>query len=425
MSTSKLALAALGSIVVVLTAADPQVTAIRGGRIATMAGPEIENGVVLVTGGKITAIGQGVAIPPGATVLDARGQWVLPGLVNAHTTIGLAEERRDGPPDELSDPSTPQLRVIDGLNPFDKRIARLVMGGMTSALVTPGRANVIGGQAAVVRLSGRTADEMVLRSPAGIKLSLGEGPKSAFGGKNRLPGTRMGAAFVVRKALLEAAEYARKWREYEAKAAKAGAADTTPAPPKTDLALDALARLLDGRSAAYIETYRADDIVTALRLVDEFKLKAVLIGCTEGFRVADEIARRKVPVIVGPLGTGPKRLETEMVGIENPALLARAGVTVALQSEDDMGIGASEELALAAALAVKGGLSRDAALAGITRTAAELLGVADRVGTLAVGKDADIAIFSGDPLHYRTTVQKVMIAGRVVYARASTGIGER
>ena len=244
--------------------------------------------MLLIEGTKITAVGKGVAIPAGATMVDARGGWILPGLVDAHTTIGLNEERRGGPPDELSDPNTAQLLVLDGLNPFDKRFTRLVRSGITSALVTPGRANVIGGQAAVVRLDGRTADDMALRSPAGVKLSLGEGPKSAFGGKSRLPGTRMGSAFIVRKALLEAADYARKWKDYEAKAAKAtgAAGETPPARPKTDLALEPLARLLDGRLTAYIETYRADDIVTALRLVDEFKVKAVLIGCSEGSLVA-------------------------------------------------------------------------------------------------------------------------------------------
>lgn len=403
--------------VAVTAAAPPQAVAIHNGRIVPVGGPEIEGGVLLIEGTKITAVGRDVAIPAGATMVDARGGWILPGLVDAHTTIGLTEERRGGPPDELSDPNTAQLLVLDGLNPFDKRFTRLVRSGITSALVTPGRANVIGGQAAVVRLDGRTADDMTLRSPAGVKLSLGEGPKSAFGGKSRLPGTRMGSAFIVRKALLEAADYARKWKEYEAKAAKAtgAAGETAPARPKTDLALEPLARLLDGRLTAYIETYRADDIVTALRLVDEFKLKAVLIGCSEGSLVAGEIARRKIPVITGPLGIGPKRLETEAAGIGHAAALARAGVVVALAPEDAMGIGAPEELTLAAALAVKGGLSREAAVRGMTLTAAEVLGVADRVGSLAVGKDADIAIFDGDPLYYRTRAWMVMVAGRIVF----------
>lgn len=407
------------ALVAVTRAEPPQVTAIRGGRIVPIGGPPIDEGVVLITDGRISAVGRDVAVPANATVIDARGGWVLPGLVDAHTTVGLTEERREGPPDELSDPNTPQLLVLDGFNPFDKRLRRLVMAGITTALVTPGRANVIGGQAAAVRLVGRTADEMVLRSP-GVKLSLGEGPREAFGEKSKLPGTRMGSAYVVRKALVEAAEYERKLKDYQAKKER-GASDGEASRPKSDLALEPLARLLEGKLTAFIETYRADDIITALRLVDEFKLKAVLIGCTEGFRVADEIARRKIPVIVGPLGVGPKRLETEMVGLENAAALAKAGVTVALETEDAMGIGAAEELPLAAALAVKGGLPRDVALRGITLTAAEVLGIADRVGSLAVGKDADVVVFSGDPLDYRTRVEKVLVAGKLVHERQPAG----
>lgn len=393
-----------------LAAAPAHVTAIRGGRVVPVSGAAIDNGTVLIADGKITAVGANLAVPAGATVIDATGSWVLPGLVDAHTSVGLTDERRDGPPDELSDASTPQLLVIDGFNPFDRQVRRLVMAGITTALVTPGRANVIGGQPAVVRLAAGLPGDTALLSPAGMKLSLGEGPKKAFGEKSRLPGTRMGAAFVVRKALLEAGEYTRKWREYEAGPGK------TPAPAK-DLALEPLVRLLDGRLTAFIETYRADDIVTALRLVDEFKLKAVLIGCTEGSRVAGEIARRKIPVIVGPMGTGPKRIETETVGLENTAKLAQAGVVVAIDSEDGMGIGAPEELPLAAALAVRGGLAPDVALRAITLTAAQLLGVGDRVGSLDPGKDADITIFTGDPLRYTSQVRTVIAAGKVVYGR--------
>ncbi|HOC18893.1 MAG TPA: amidohydrolase family protein [Vicinamibacterales bacterium] len=391
-----------------LRAAQPQVTAIRGGRVVPVNGPAIENGTVIIADGKITAVGAKAAVPKGASVIDAKGGWVLPGLVDAHTSIGLAGERRDGPPDELSDANTPQLLVLDGFNPYDRGVRRLVMAGITTALVTPGRANVIAGQPAVVRLAPGSPDGVALLSPAGLKFSLGEGPKKAFGEKSRLPGTRMGAAFVVRKALLDAAEYSRKWKEHEAGGAKA------PAPAR-DLALEPLARLLDGRLTAFIETYRADDIITALRLVDEFKLKAVLMGCTEGSRVAGEIARRKIPVIVGPMGVGPKRVETEEVGLENAARLAQAGVVVAIDSEDEMGIGAPEELPLAAALAVKGGLAPDVALRGITLTAAQLIGVGDRVGSLEPGKDADLTIFTGDPLYYRSRVRTVIAAGRVVY----------
>lgn len=396
-----------------------EVVVVKGARIVPMDGPEIEGGVVLVEGGKIKAVGRDIAIPAGATVIDCPGGWVLPGLVNAHSTLGFADESGRAAGDELSDPVTPQLLVLDGLNPFDKRLRRSLMAGVTAALVTSGRGNVIGPRPAVIKPVGRTVEEMTLLSPAGIKMALGEGPKDAFGSKGRLPSTRMGAAYVVRKALLEAQEYLKKKQDFEAKKAKPakGAKDGGAEPPKTDLALEPLAELLAGRLPAFIECYRADDIMTALRLADEFKIKAVLVGCTEGFKVADEIARRGFPVIVGPMGVGPKRMETEEVSFGNAAVLAKAGVKVVLQPDDALGVGAAEELPLVAALAVKGGLDRAAALRGITLAAAEVLGVAARVGSLTPGKDADLVVFNGDPLHYRTRADKVLVDGRLVFER--------
>ncbi len=412
------ALSTCAAALVVMTAAGaapPGTLAIRNARILPMAGPEIASGTVVVEGGTIKAIGREIAVPAHATVIDAKGGWLLPGLIDAHSTVGFTDDGRATGADELSSPNTAQLQVLDGLNPFDKRLRRHVMAGITAALLTPGRANVIGGQAAVIRLAGRTVTEMALLAPAGVKFSLGEGPRDAYGEKGRLPATRMGSAFVVRKALLDAGEYQRKLKEYEAKVAKGDAAakDGSPEPPKTDLALEPLARLLDGRLPAFIECYRSDDIMTALRLVDEFHLRAVLIGATEGFKVADEIARRKIPVIVGPMGVGPKRVETQDVAFGNAAALSKAGVTIAIEAEDAMGVGAAEELPLAAALAVKGGLSRDLALQAITATAARILGVGDRIGTLEPGKDADLVLFTGDPLHYLTRVDRVIVAGTV------------
>lgn len=410
--------AALVSVLAV-TVAPPAVLAISGGRIVPMNGPEIDTGVVLVDGGIITAVGRDIAIPAGATVIDAKGGWVLPGLIDAHATLADFDDTRQSGSDELSNPTTPQLNVLDGLNPFDKRLHRFVMAGITTAFITPGRANVIGGQAAIVRLVGRSVTEMALVPHAGVKMSLGEGPKAAYGEKSRLPSTRMGEAYVVRKALVDAAEYLKKWNDYEAKKGKPdpAAPDASPEPPKTDLTLDPLAKLLDGRLTAFIECYRADDIMTALRLVDEFKLKAVLMGASEGFRVAGEIARRRIPVIVGPMGIGSKRMETQDVAFSNAASLANAGVTVVIAAEDAMGLGAATELPLAAALAVKGGLSRDLALRAITATAADVLGVGQRIGSLAPGKDADIVVFSGDPLHYRTRVNRVIVGGTVAFER--------
>lgn len=392
-----------------------KVLVIRAGKILTMVGPAIEKGMVIVEAGKIKAVGKDLAMPEGAEVIDEPEAWVLPGMIDAHSTLGLVDETGRSENEELSEPNVAQLQVIDGLYPFDKRIEQARMAGITAALVAPGRRSVIGGQAAVIKLRGKTAEEMTILSPAGLKFSIGEGPKEAFGGKGRLPSTRMGNIYVIRQALLEAKEYGEKWAAYEkklaeAKKSKKEASDIQA--PKKDLKLEPLTKVVRGQLPAFIECYRIDDISGALRLVDEFKLKAVFIGCVEGYMLADEIARRKIPVIVGPMGIGPKRTETEKVEASNAARLYKAGVKIVLQSEVRYGLGALEELPLIAALAVRGGLPEEEALRAITINAAEVIGVADRIGSLAPGKDADIVIFSGNPLDYRTRVKKVLIDGR-------------
>lgn len=391
---------------------------IRGGRVVPISGPEIGNGAVLVEGGKIKAVGKAdaIAAPPGAEIVDATGRWVLPGLVECLASIGLGGRYGGGEGDEVSDPVTAGLRLLDALDPFDKRFGRAAGAGITTLMIAPGRSNVIGARTIVVKPRGATAEAMALLEPAGVKLALGEGPKAVFGAKGRLPGTRMGSAYVVRKALLDAAEYARKRKDHQAAvaAAKGKKGAEPPSAPPRSLDLEPLADLLDGKLMAFVECHRADDIQTALRLVDEFRFKAVLVGATEAYKCAAEIAKRGLPVVVGVMGVGSKRVETKDVRLENAATLAAAGIKTAVAAEDALGIGAQEELALSAALAAKGGLDRTAALRAVTLTAAELMGVASRVGSLEPGKDADIVLLDGDPFSYRTRVVRVWIDGRPV-----------
>ncbi|MGB4703752.1 MAG: amidohydrolase [Candidatus Saccharicenans sp.] len=385
---------------------------IKAGRILTMTGPALENGIIIVEDGRIKAVGQGLSIPEGAEIIEEPEGWVLPGLIDAHSSLGLADESGRSESEELSEPDVAQLSVVDGIYPFDKNIVRARAAGITSALVSPGRRSVIGGQMAVVRLQGRTVEEMVMLAPAGVKFSIGEGPKQAFGEKGRLPSTRMGNVFVIRQALLEAKEYADKLAKYEKERAEAVKARKKPEeiqPPKKDLKLEALAKVIRGEIPAFIECYRMDDISAALRLVDEFGLKTVLVGCAEGYLLAEELARRKIPVIVGPFGIGPKRTETERVEPSNAARLQASGVKVVLQSEVQYGLGTLEELPLIAALAVRGGLPEEEALKAITINAAEVLGVAERIGSIAPGKEAQLVIFSGNPLDYRTRVKRVLV----------------
>ena len=392
-------------------AADNNTVAITGGNIVTVSGEVIKEGTILVKDGIISELGTGIEVPAGAEVIEASGKWVVPGLIQSATDIGTGEGYSDRNSDETSSPNTAQMFITDALNPFDKDIEKATISGVTSAMISPGRSNVIGGQAAVIKMRGKTVEEMVVKNPAGIKFSLGEGPKDTYGAKKQLPTTRMGEAYVVRKALVEAGEYLAKQKAYEKKKASGEEAES----PSRDLAKEPLAALLDGRMTAFFECYRVDDIMTAIRLSDEFKLKTVLVGCSEGYKLAEEIASRNIPVIVGSFGIGPRRMETQHLSLENAGILAAAGVKVAIKSDEVYGVGSLSELPLTAALAAKGGLDMDTALRAITLTPAEIFGVEDRIGSLEKGKDADIAIFSGEPLHYRSIVERVLIDGKTVF----------
>jgi imidazolonepropionase-like amidohydrolase len=387
------------------------VLVIKGGRILTVSQGEIDQGMILIRNGKIEKVGREFEIPDNAEVLELPDSWILPGMIESHTTLGSRSRYEGSNADEVSDPNTAQLKILDGVNPFDKDLKYTRMAGITSGMLSPGRQNVIGGQTAVVKFRGKTVTEMVLREPAGLKFSLGEGPKTTYGSKGRLPSTRMGSAYVIRNALLEAEDYVRQWDSYRKKKEK----DEDARPPKKDLKLEPLAEVRRGELTAFFECYRVDDILTALRILDEFGLKGVLVGCAEGHKVAEEIARRNVPVIVSPFGVGPRRMETQEVTIRNAAILASSGVKVVIKGEEAFGVGTIRELSLLAAFAIKGGLDRDLALRAITLSAAEVLGVADRIGSIESGKDADLVVFSGDPFHYLTIVRRVLIDGKTVY----------
>ena len=251
----------------------------------------IENGI-------IKEIGKNIPIPQDAEVIDASGNWVMPGFIDSDTSLGTSDRYGAGDTDETSDPDTAQMKIIDAINPFDKSFLYTRSAGITAIMAAPGRKNVIGGQTAVLRLMGKTLDQMTILEPAGLKISLGEGPKTTYGAKGKLPSTRMGSAYVIRKAMIEAKEYSRKWNEYKEIPKK----EEGSTPPTRDLRLEVLSKVLAQELPVFIECYRVDDIMTAMRLIDEFHLKAVLVGCTEGFKVAEEIAKRKIPVIISQFG---------------------------------------------------------------------------------------------------------------------------
>ena len=384
---------------------------IKNGYILPVSSAPIEEGAILIENGKIKEIGKNIPIPEDAEVIDASGDWVMPGFIESHTSLGTTDRYGGGDTDETSDPDSAQMKIIDAINPFDKNFLYARSAGITVVMAAPGRRNVIGGQTAVLRLMGKTVSQMTILEPAGLKISLGEGPKTTYGDKGRLPSTRMGSAYIIRKAMIEAKQYSQKWREYKEKVEK----EKDASPPKRDLRLEVLSQVLEQELPVFFECYRVDDIMTAIRLMDEFNLKAVLVGCAEGFKVAEEIAKRNIPVIIGQFGIGPRRMETKEIKISNAAILAQKGVKIVLKSEESLGVGNIRELPLIAAMAVKGGLDRETALRAVTLSAAEVLGVDDQIGSLEKGKEGNIVISNGDPFLYTTRIKRVLIQGKIVF----------
>jgi len=378
--------------------------AIVGGRVVPVASAPIEDGVVLVGDGRIEAVGRDLRVPDGVERIDASGKVVLPALVDAHTHLGVHSEG-DGwagqDTNELTDPVTPHVRALDAINPADLGFADAVAGGVLTVNVNPGSGNPIGGQAAAVRTAGRSVDEMVLRAPSGMKSALGENPKRVYGERNQLPSTRLGTAAVIRDALVKAANYL-------AKRDRGG-----DEPPERDLRWEALGLVLEGEIPWRQHCHRADDIATALRLADEFGYRLVIDHGTEAHLIADLVAASDVPVIIGPLLTSRSKVELRNRSLANPGRLVAAGVTIAITT--DHPVVPIHLLPAQATFAVKEGLDRDAALQALTINPARIMGVDDRLGSLAVGKDADFCMWSGDPLDVTSRVLRAFIGGREVY----------
>ncbi len=320
---------------------------------------------------------------------------------------------------EMTDPVTPHVRALDAIHPEDGAFADLRRAGITTINTSPGSGNVVGGQTAIVKTAGRTVEEMLVRAPGALKMALGENPKRVYGEQKKTPSTRMGSAAVLREWLTRASAYVEKKARYGEKQAdaSAGAAGATrPDPFEIDLRLEVLASALRRELPAHIHAHRADDIMTAIRIAEEFGLDCVLIHATEGYKIADVIAAKGYPCIPGPVLFSRMKLELRDLTPSNAGALARAGVKVAIQTDEGS---ATRYLALNAAVAVSEGMDEAAALRAITLTPAEILRIADRVGSLEPGKDADIAVFSAHPFdvaHCRT--ERVWIDGKLAYVAA-------
>jgi len=389
--------------------------AITGGYVVPVEGQPVAGGTVLIIDGKIAAVtGPDVEPPPGVQVVDASGKWVLPGLVDAHTHLGAREEGEGWAghdTNELTGPIQPQVRVLDAINPADEGFRDAIAGGVLTAGITPGSGNPIGGQTVAVHCWGRTVDDMVLRSPAGMKSALGENPKRTAGERRVNPSSRLGTAAAIRTALTDALNYLDK--QEDAGQTHDGESERgRPAPPR-DLKHEALALVLRREIPWRQHCHRADDIATALRLAREFGYDLVLDHGTEGYLLADKIAAAGIPVVTGPLITARSKVELRNRTMANPGLLAAAGVTVAIAT--DHPVVPVHLLIVQAALAVREGLDRETALRAVTITPARIMRVADRIGSLTAGKDADVVLWSGDPFDIMSRVDAAYIGGREVY----------
>ena len=364
-------------------------------------------GDIWIENGKIRATGQEIEAP-GAEVLDLTGCFALPGLVDAHCHIGMWEdgiqaEGDDG--NEMSDPITPELRAIDAINPFDRCFAEAREGGVTTCITGPGSANVLGGQFAALKTMPGSVEDKLILAPAAMKAALGENPKSAYGSQKSAPQTRMATAALLRRALLEAQDYARKME-----------AEEESDRPEFDMAKAALLPVLSGELLLKIHAHRADDILTGIRIGKEFGLRISLEHCTEGYMIPEHIKAAQeqgARVIIGPLLTDRSKVELRNQTLQAARILHEAGVEFAIIS--DHPVIPLQYLPVCAALAVRDGLPEEIALRSITLHGARAVGLGDRLGSLEAGKDGDIAVFSGHPLEYRSRCVLTIIDGRIVH----------
>jgi len=367
----------------------------------------IENGILLISGGKILQVGENVTIPQGATVIDAKGKMILPGFVDAHTHVGIWSEwygQAESDGNEGSNPVTASVRAIDAVWPDHFAFKDARSGGVTCVQVTPGSGNVIGGETVVVKTFGAVVDDMVVRNPAGMKGALGENPKGSYGSQGKAPKTRMGIASILRNALFKAKDYLRKL--------EAGLEDPSKM-PDTDLDMLSLVKVLKKEIPLRVHAHRADDIVTAVRIAEEFDIDYSIEHCTDGIEVADFLGKRKAKVNIGPTIWHRAKIETLNISPQTPGALSRAGCHVSIIS--DHPFHPIQHLVTAAAVAWANGMSEEDALKAITLNPAITLGVDDRVGSLEPGKDADFSIWTGHPFKIRSKIEAVFIEGEKVF----------
>ena len=380
------------------------------GYIKTMDGEDIQKGQIIIENGKIKEIGSNLVIPADAEIINAEGLLVTPGLIDAHCHIGMWEEGigfegEDG--NEAVEPITPHLRAIDGINPMDQGFQDAVEGGVTTAVTGPGSANVIGGTFAAIKTYGKRIDDMIIKEPVAMKIAFGENPKRVYDEQHKSPVTRMAIAALLRETLFEAKKY---MEDLEA------SKEDPDEKPDFDMKLHSMLPVLKKEIPLKAHAHRADDIFTALRIAKEFDLDITLDHCTEGHLIVDELKAAGKPCLIGPTFGSRTKVELRNKSFETPKALIEAGIKTAIIT--DSNVIPIQHITMCAGMAVKAGLSEKEAWKTITINPAEITGIDDRVGSLKVGKDADIAIFKGNPLldiNYETVM--TIIDGKVVYQR--------
>lgn len=377
-------------------------------KIMTMEDAVIDCGYIQIKEDKIIAVGDMNSAPQDEEILDLQGKTVYPGFIDAHCHMGMAEEGLDFEGDdlnEMTDPVSPHLRGLDAINPVNKSFPEAVDAGITTVVTGPGSANAISGQFCAIKTYGKRVDKMILREPVAMKFALGENPKKVYNDKSETPMTRMATAALIREELSKAKRYLEDVQRAEEDPEEND-------PPEFDAKKEALIPVLKREVKAHIHCHRSDDIFTAVRLAEEFGLDYVLIHCTEGHLIVDELKEIGAPVVNGPLMCTRSKPELLNASDKTPGVLSKAGLQVAICT--DYNVIPIWMLPITAGYAVREGMDYGEALKAITINPARICGIENRVGSIKVGKDADLLVYSQDPLTLAAKPDMVFINGKQV-----------
>lgn len=379
------------------------------GKIKTMEDRVYEDGYVRIEQGRISAVGDMrecdrnlLKSRKDIQVIDAKGNLVMPGIIEAHCHMGITEEKKGMEGDDCNenvDPITPYLRAIDAINPMDAAFHDALQAGITSAMIGPGSANVVGGQFAFLKTHGRCIDRMIVKAPAAMKVAFGENPKVNYSGQGNSPATRMAIAAMLREELTKAKEYQKKRQSNPEEI--------------SDFRYECWLPVLKGEIPIKAHAHRADDILTAVRIAKEFGLRMTIDHCSEGHLIMEELKAAGFPAIVGPDMASRNKIEVKNMAFKTAGLLSQNGILTAITTDHPVSM--IQFLPICAGLAVKAGMDMEEGLKAITINAARICNVADRVGSLVVGKDADIAIFDGNPMEVFTRNLCTIVDGKIVY----------